>query len=132
MLVIKNTKIYTSAGVVHEKGDILIKNGKIEKVGGSIEADAEIIDGEGLVTMPGFVDAHNHAACNMLERAKQDLNEMSNNSTPQMDILYSVDFNSKDFKFYYNGGVTTSGIIPGSGNVVGGIGCTVKGWGESH
>jgi len=132
MLVIKNTKIYTSAGTVHEKGDILIKDGKIEKVGGSIEADCEIIDGEGLITLPGLVDGHNHAASNMVNRKKQDFNEMSGNCVPQMDILYSIDFNSEDFKFYYKGGITTSGIIPGSGNVVGGVGVAIKGWGKSN
>ena len=46
-------------------GGMLIRDGKIEKVGPSDEieknvGDAEIVDARGRVVMPGFVDAHTH------------------------------------------------------------------------
>jgi imidazolonepropionase len=46
-------------------GGMLIRNGKIEKIGPSAEieknvGDAEIVDARGRVVMPGFVDAHTH------------------------------------------------------------------------
>jgi len=43
------------------KGDILITDNKIEEVGASIEVeDAQVIDANGMIVMPGFVDAHRH------------------------------------------------------------------------
>jgi imidazolonepropionase len=46
-------------------GGMLIRDGKIDFVGASVEVeknagDAEIIDAAGRVTLPGFVDAHTH------------------------------------------------------------------------
>src|SRR5215216_8135559 len=46
-------------------GGMLIRDGKIEKIGSSDEieknvVDAEIVDARGRVVMPGFVDAHTH------------------------------------------------------------------------
>ena len=42
------------------KGDILIEGDTIAAVAPSIEADAEVIDVEGSVVIPGFVDSHRH------------------------------------------------------------------------
>lgn len=46
---------------IMQKGDILIVDGKIADVREEIEAgDAQVIDGRGKITLPGFVDAHRH------------------------------------------------------------------------
>ena len=62
MLLIKNGKIYTMAGEIIENGSILIKEGKIIEVGKDIIAplDAEVVDVEGRMVTPGFIDAHCH------------------------------------------------------------------------
>ena len=46
-----------------DHGSILIRDGKIDSVGPSIDipADAQIIDADGRVVMPAFVDCHTHA-----------------------------------------------------------------------
>ena len=51
-------------GIIRD-GGMLVRDGKIEKVGPSDEieknvSDAEIVDAGGRVVMPGFVDAHTH------------------------------------------------------------------------
>src|SRR5215472_19198592 len=51
-------------GIIRD-GGMLVRDGKIEKVGPSDEleknvTDAEIVDVGGRVVMPGFVDAHTH------------------------------------------------------------------------
>ncbi|KAK6518652.1 hypothetical protein TWF506_005788 [Arthrobotrys conoides] len=47
--------------VTAQKTDILVSNGKIEKIGDSIEAEgADVIDCTGKLISPGFVDAHHH------------------------------------------------------------------------
>lgn len=44
-----------------ERGDILIEGETIVAIAPSIDAgDAEIVEGEGTIVMPGFVDAHRH------------------------------------------------------------------------
>jgi len=54
----------SSLGIIRN-GGMLIRDGKIEKVGQSDEieknvGDAEIVDARGRIVMPGFVDAHTH------------------------------------------------------------------------
>ncbi len=45
------------------KGDVLISDGKIEAVGEGLSAspEVEVIDADGRVLMPGFIDCHTHA-----------------------------------------------------------------------
>jgi len=60
-VLIKNTKIVDGTGSPAYKGDVAIKGEKIVAVG-KVKGDAEtVIDGSGLVTCPGFIDAHSHA-----------------------------------------------------------------------
>jgi 5-methylthioadenosine/S-adenosylhomocysteine deaminase len=42
------------------RGDVLIEGDKIVAVEPSIDADAQVVDGEGFIVMPGFVDTHRH------------------------------------------------------------------------
>jgi cytosine/adenosine deaminase-related metal-dependent hydrolase len=42
------------------RGDVLIEDDRIVAVEPSIEADAEVVDAEGFIVMPGFVDTHRH------------------------------------------------------------------------
>ena len=54
----------SEVGIVRD-GGMLVRDGKIQKVGSSDEikknlGDAEIVDARGRVVMPGFVDAHTH------------------------------------------------------------------------
>jgi dihydroorotase len=62
MLLIKNTRIMDPAQGVDTKSDILIADGKIEKIGSGIKAPAkaEVFDANGAVTAPGFIDMHVH------------------------------------------------------------------------
>src|SRR5438552_18693574 len=54
----------SSLGIIRA-GGMLIRDGQIESVGPSAEiekdiGDGEIVDAEGRIVMPGFVDAHTH------------------------------------------------------------------------
>jgi imidazolonepropionase len=75
-LLLRNARILTlSAGArprrgkelgelsVIPQGDVLVEGGVIAAVGVKVEvpADAEVIDANGRVLMPGFVDCHTHA-----------------------------------------------------------------------
>ena len=132
MLLIKNAKIYTAAGKVIEKGDILVEKGKIKKIGSNLEAEgAKTIDADGLVAIPGIIDAHSHISGFGQGMSDQDLNEVSGNATPQVEAVFSVDTGSEAFERALKAGITTSAIAPGSGNVIGGTVCAVKSHGKN-
>lgn len=134
MILIKNGKLYTMSGEVIEKGSILIEHGKIVAIGKTVEApkDAEVIDAEGKLVFPGFIDAHCHLG--MWEDAigfeGADGNEMVDPVTPHLraiDAIYPMD---RTFEEAREGGVTTVCTGPGSANVIGGIFSTIKTYGH--
>src|SRR5690349_9162982 len=62
-LLIKDGYILTMDDTLGElpKGSVLVEGKRIVAVAPTIEAsDAEIIDAQGMVVMPGFVDTHRH------------------------------------------------------------------------
>lgn len=59
-LVIKNTKIIDGSGNPWYRADLGITGEKIAKIG-RIDDGRYIIDAEGLVTAPGFIDTHSHS-----------------------------------------------------------------------
>ncbi|MDF2890872.1 MAG: amidohydrolase [Clostridia bacterium] len=134
MIHIKNGKLYTMTDEVIEKGSILIEHGKIIAIGENVEVpkDAEVIDAEGRLVFPGFIDAHCHLG--MWEDAigfeGADGNESVDPVTPHMraiDAIYPMD---RTFEEAREGGVTTVCTGPGSANVIGGIFSTIKTYGH--
>jgi N-acetylglucosamine-6-phosphate deacetylase len=59
-MIIKNCKIIFQDNI--ENGEVLIKDGKIEKINPNSFYDEETIDGEGCYLSPGFIDVHIHGA----------------------------------------------------------------------
>lgn len=60
-LLIKNGFILTQDGNQTElQGDILIKDGVIQKIAPVISHDGTVIDAKGKAVLPGFVDTHRH------------------------------------------------------------------------
>lgn len=56
-IIIKSCKIINPKSAHHLKTvDVIIKNGKIEKIGTDLESDAKQIDGKGKFLAPGFFD----------------------------------------------------------------------------
>jgi len=131
MLVIKGGKVYTGKEVL-DNVDILIEDGKILEIKKDIEVkDAKVIDAKDKIVWPGIVDAHSHIGGFGTDMEEQDLNEMTNNATPEVESFYAIDTESKTFKRVIKSGITTSAIAPGSGNVVGGLVCAVKSHGKT-
>ncbi len=134
MLFIKNGYIMTMAGDVIEEGSILIKDGKIAEVGKDLVAplDAEIIDAEGKLILPGFIDAHCHIG--MWEEGMgfegSDGNEWVDPVTPQLRAIDAINPMDEAFKEAYMGGVTTAVTGPGSANVIGGMFVALKTYGD--
>lgn len=134
MLFIKNGRIFTMTGDIIEGGDILIDNGKIVEVGKNLVAplDAEVIDAEGRMVTPGFIDAHCHLG--MWEDGMgfegDDGNEWVDPVTPQLRAIDALNPMDRAFEEAYMGGVTTAVTGPGSANVIGGQFAAIKTYGD--
>lgn len=60
-IIIKNGKIIDGAGNPWYLGEIGVENGKITKIAPKIKDDAKkVIDANGLIVCPGFIDIHSH------------------------------------------------------------------------
>ena len=120
MYVIKNGTLYTmdEQGVI--QADIAMENGKITAIGQNLPTEgATVIDAAGKCITPGFVDPHSHIG-GFGPGSDQDLNEISNPLTPELDAYYGINPASKDFDVALSQGITTSCLAPGSANIVGG------------
>ena len=59
-LVIKNGMVIDGSGMARYRADIGVKNGLVTRIGRISEPAEQLIDAEGHVVTPGFVDGHTH------------------------------------------------------------------------
>jgi len=114
-ILIKNATVWTneSEGVL-ENADVLIKNGKISAVGKNLtDATARVIDGTGKHVTAGIIDEHSHIAAASINEGGQSVTS---------EVRISDNLNPDDVNIYrqLSGGVTSSHILHGSANVIGG------------
>jgi len=126
-ILFKNATVWTNEqdGIL-KNTDVLIKNGKISKVGANLsDSKAKIIDATGKHLTAGIIDEHSHIAA-------ASINEAGHNSSAEVTIEDNID--NEDINIYRNlaGGVTTSQILHGSANPIGGRSAILKlKWGET-
>lgn len=130
MLAIKGGTIYTVTKGVLKNGTILIENGKIKEVGTdlAIPEDAEILDAANQWITPGLIEAHSHIAMGNepSDGGPADFNENSNPVVPfvrAMDAFHPQDDSVSETR---KAGFTTICVLPGSANLIGGIGFSAK------
>ncbi len=114
-ILIKNATVWTNEieGVLLN-ADVLIKNGKVAAVGKNLsDPSAKVIDGTGKHVTPGIIDEHSHIAT-------ASINEGGQSVTSEVRIGDNI--NPDDINIYrqLGGGVTSSHILHGSANVIGG------------
>ncbi|HEV7676813.1 MAG TPA: amidohydrolase [Candidatus Angelobacter sp.] len=121
-VVIKGGTILTVTHGKIENGSIYIHNGKIAAVGQSVNAPAgaTVIDATGKFVMPGIIDSHSHIALD------DDVNEPTSPVTPHMMMRDAFDYNDKAIYRALAGGVTTSLLLHGSANMIGGQAIVIK------
>src|SRR5947199_1929742 len=59
-LVIKNGVLIVGSGLPRYHADVAVRHGRIASVGRIRERAREVIDADGLVVTPGFIDGHTH------------------------------------------------------------------------
>jgi imidazolonepropionase-like amidohydrolase len=114
-ILIKNATVWTNEkeGVL-KNTDVLLKNGKIAAVGKNLtEANAKVIDGTGKHVAPGIIDEHSHIAASSINEGAQVVTS---------EVRITDNLNPDDINIYrqLSGGVTSSHILHGSANVIGG------------
>jgi imidazolonepropionase-like amidohydrolase len=127
-ILIKNATVWTNEkeGIL-TSSDVLIKNGKIAAIGKNLsDAAAKIIDGTGKHLSAGIIDEHSHIA------GTGGINECSQSVTSEVRIGDIIDPEDVDIYRQLSGGVTSSHILHGSCNTIGGQTQLIKlRWGAS-
>lgn len=120
----------TSAPI--ENGIVLVENGVIKAIGKvsdvQIPDGFERIDTAGKFVMPGIIDSHSHMGVYSWPSvpANSDGNEAVDPITPNMRVEDAINTEDPAFKRAVAGGVTSCLIIPGSANMIGGLGMVIK------
>ncbi len=107
--------------------DVLVQKGKIAAIGKNIHAPsgARIIDGTGMHLTPGIIDEHSHMALDAT-------NEMGQAITSEVRAGDVVDPEDQTIYRQLAGGVTTSHVLHGSANPIGGQSVIIKNrWGHN-
>ncbi|HEX7037195.1 MAG TPA: amidohydrolase [Pseudomonadales bacterium] len=128
-LLITNATILTGTGERIERGAVHLRDGRIVAVGAGVDAPgARVLDAEGKWLTPGIIDVHSHLGDYPSPEidATADGNEMTSPNTAEVWAEHSVWPQDPQFPLALAGGVTTLQILPGSANLFGGRGVTVK------
>ena len=117
----------TSKGIMRD-ADVLIINGKIAQVGSGLTTPSKettVVDGTGMHLTTGIIDEHSHIAIT------RGVNECTQAVTAEVRIGDVI--NAEDVNIYRQlaGGVTTSQLLHGSCNPIGGQSAIIKlRWGK--
>lgn len=128
--LIRGATLMTAVGPEIEGGDLLMRNGRIEALGSglSVPPDAIVIDATGRFITPGIIDSHSHLGVFAAPGVEGLLegNEATNPVTAEVWAEHSVWPQDPGFWRALAGGVTTLQVLPGSANLIGGRGITLK------
>jgi len=121
-VVIRGGTILTVTHGTIQNGSVYIKDGKIAALGEKVEAPASatVIDATGKFVTPGIIDSHGHIALD------GDVNEITSPITPHMMMEDAFDYDDKGIYRALAGGVTTSLLLHGSANMIGGQALVIK------
>ena len=115
-ILFKNATVWTNEkeGKL-ENTDVLVKNGKIVSIGQNLsDATARIVDATGKHLTAGIIDEHSHIA------VVGGVNECSQSVTAEVRIADVIDPEDVEIYRQLSGGVTSSHILHGSCNTIGG------------
>jgi imidazolonepropionase-like amidohydrolase len=129
-VLIKHVTVWTNeAEGIMKNQDVYITEGRIVRIADEINAStlafAKVIDGTGKHLTAGIIDEHSHIALISVNEGTQ----ASSGEVRMGDVI-----NSEDINIYrqLSGGVTTSQLLHGSANPIGGQSALIKlRWGKS-
>ena len=129
-VLLRNATVLTGTGQRLDGADVLMRDGRIVQVGSGVQAEAgvRVVDASGKWITPGIIDVHSHLGVYPSPgvRAHSDGNEAIAPVTANVWAEHSVWPQDPGFAAALAGGVTTLQILPGSANLVGGRGVTLR------
>ncbi|ASM54292.1 hypothetical protein PNIG_a2255 [Pseudoalteromonas nigrifaciens] len=127
--LITNATVLTGTGERLDDTDVLLVDGKVQQVGKDLTASADTtIDAQGKWVTPGIIDVHSHLGAypSPSVESHQDGNEMTSPNTAEVWVEHSIWPQDPGFNRAREGGITSLQILPGSANLFGGRGVTLK------
>jgi imidazolonepropionase-like amidohydrolase len=126
---IKNGTIHTATGAILQNTSILIKNGKIEKIGANLSApsDATITDATGMHVYPGFVLANTNIGLREIAsqaKGNSDYNELGE-LNPNVRSIVAYNAESKIINTLRSNGILFASVAP-RGSLVAGTSSVVQ------
>jgi imidazolonepropionase-like amidohydrolase len=122
--------LLTAAGPSLLDADLLVVAGEIREVGQALAAPpgADVVELEGRWVTPGLIDAHSHIGVYPVPFVPphRDGNEASSPFTPEVRAADSFWPQDPALRYAVTGGVTAIHVLPGSANLVGGQGVTLR------
>jgi imidazolonepropionase-like amidohydrolase len=129
-VVITNATILDGIGGVFENSSVLLQDGKVVAIGTTLTLPEDVltVDAKGKWVTPGIIDVHSHLGVYAAPSvdAHSDGNEITKPVTAQVWAEHSIWPQDPGFQRALAGGITSMQILPGSANLVGGRGVTVK------
>ena len=127
---IEDARILTGTGKEILKGSILISSNEIKAIGESLSKPpgAKVINANGKWVTPGIIDIHSHMGVYPAPglRSSSDGNEATSPVTAHVWAEHSVWTQDPQMPLALKGGITTFHVLPGSANLIGGRGVTLK------
>ncbi|HRO33814.1 MAG TPA: amidohydrolase [Brevundimonas sp.] len=130
-MAIVGATVLTGAGQKIDNGVVVVTDGRITAVGGAqtpVPAGHRVVDARGRFVTPGVIDTHSHLGVYPSPgvTGMSDGNEATSPNTAQVWAEHSLWPQDPGFNTARAGGVTTLQILPGSANLFGGRGVTVR------
>ena len=123
--------VLDGAGRKIDNGVVVVTDGKVAAVGDAstpVPAGHRVVDARGRFVTPGIIDVHSHLGVYPSPgvQGMSDGNEITGPNTAQVWAEHSLWPQDPGFNAARAGGVTTLQILPGSANLFGGRGVTVR------
>ena len=129
-VLLQHATVLTGTGARLDDADVLLADGKVAAVGQHLDAPADAlrVDATGKWVTPGLIDVHSHLGvyASPSVSAQSDGNEATSPTTPNVWAEHSIWPQDPGFLTALAGGITTLQILPGSANLIGGRGVTLK------